>query len=559
MHTAIRRILWALLLVASAARPAFARAAREGSVAYVVNGAVYLDRGAQDGLTRGAVLKITRANIPVAEVRIVDVADDMAVAQVLQSSSPPRANDTFKLPAAPATRASAPVTAPPQRAHVAIAERDLAAAWSTSLSANPPAPLPYDKTRAPAATSRGYAATVFAARSASGLQVARRHEQLAYMRFRADHLGLAGLSMRTRGMLDLRYDPEPDRYLPGRQAVPLVHELAFHYETAEPGFSSSLGRFLPVANFAGKIDGAELAAAGKTVTLTGYGGFKPSMQSLAPQNDPVAGVAVILAPESPASPWSLTTGYMREYARTSLSRQAVAVDSHASIKNKVFLAETAMIDLPLPGATGAKLADFNVHGSSPLNAKTTVSTGFRYNSGRIYALEAAQFPQEWLPYFQDRSQARFDADTRYDMGRFGAVRPYMFWLREISRLEPFSRITALGLAYHLENILGYQLALDIDGDYGDGTRRQVDFRTTLSSTGPGWFGWTVGNSNHWTFGPDTGIHTFLNTLRLGTFARLSERLRLTLDGHSALGSALTSTPAPLTSWHRGEAGVSYVW
>lgn len=556
----IRCVLRGLLLVAAAARPAAARETPEGSIVYVVDGAVYLDRGTKNGLARGTLLSVTRANIPVAELRVIDAADHTAIAAVLAASSLPRVRDRFALPAANAMQEPAQVTAPGYPAPVSIAEHDLAAAWRSSLAAYPPKLLRYDKPRHTALTSRGYAATRFEARSASGVPAAHRQEQLTYLRSRVDNLGLTGLSMHTRGLVDLRFDENPDRYLPGQTAVPLVHELGLHYQTREPGFSAAAGRFRPLARFAGTVDGAEISAAGKTVTLTGYGGFKPSLQRLTPENNPVAGAAVILGRQDVASPWSVTTGYMREYAHTTLSRQTVAIDSEATYRDRVFVAQSAMVDLPqVTEHDGVSLAEFNVHAAAPVSARTTVSTGLRYDRGRIYPLEAGQYPQDWLPYSQTRSQTRVDADARVELNRFGTVRPYAFWLRESSRLEPFVRITALGLAYRLENILGRQVALDVDGDVGHGTREQADVQLTLSSTGDGWFGWSAGQANHWTYSETVGIHTFMSLIRLGTFAHLAEGLRLTVSGQSTLGMALASTPSPAPTYHRGDAGVEYVW
>jgi hypothetical protein len=451
----------------------------------------------------------------------------------------------------PAAPASSPAPA-------SIAEPDLAAAWAASLAAHPPAPRPYDKPRRAALRWGGYAATVFQARSASGLPAAQRQVQLTYLRFRAGDLGFSGLSLRARGRLEQRYDQNPDRFLPGEHTMPLVQELGVHYATPAPGFSASLGRFLPLARFAGKIDGAEVAAAGKTLTLTGYGGFKPSLQRLEPRSDPVAGVALILERQDTASPWSLTTGYLREYAQTALSRQAVAMDAAASYRGRVWLTQAALLDLPRPGAAGG-LSEVSVHGAATVNGQTSVSTGLRFTQGRIDPLEAAQYPQGWLPYLEARSQTRADADARFDLGGLAWLRPYAYWQRDLARREPFSRITALGLGYHRETLWGYAVAVDAGGDVGHGTREQAGLECTLASTGEGWFGWTAGHASRWTYRQASGLHTFSSLLRLGTVFRLPGGLRLSVEGQSALASALAATPAPVPAYHRGDAGVSYVW
>ncbi len=278
-RTRTRCCLGATLLVC--ALPANAAAGRTGKVDYATSSAAYLDVGAQDGLTAGAVVELVRRKAKVGSCEVTAIAAHHASCKSDRAS----AGDRFAF--SPAIKAAAPPvvrSALPNAADLE-AQRKLVDAAPTPRVANP--------------RQRRATTPTWAARGALGVRqqvwATLGNDDATFTRTvlngsaRAELGFLSGLSV--GGALRLVADelqPERARFRPQDPAELYLWEAAVALDDGRGPLVARVGRFLPrKAPGATILDGAQagLRAFGGSLEVGAYAGAIPDLLTLAPSID----------------------------------------------------------------------------------------------------------------------------------------------------------------------------------------------------------------------------------------------------------------------------------
>ena len=304
-----RRAIAGALALASALLGGPVRTARatdlEGRVIQVAPDAVYLDRGALDGLHLGDRIVLHEKNGTPIEMTVRRLADHHAAAEPFPAGTPsgagPTAGGTWTATGVTATSAGSDTTNRTLPRVAPVDPTGLTAAWKVVLSA-PAALRPYRAgARSPYAAAQGAERW---ARVTPGVLV-DAYRAGGSRNYAGGFLALRGLTtLSESGAFRLHLDcdlqdwvtrPDPDRLHPSSDPSVLLHALALEYAPARTGLNVALGRNRPAgAPGIPLLDGAALswgfgsAARGALpppVETGVYGGYLPDPLTLDPSTD----------------------------------------------------------------------------------------------------------------------------------------------------------------------------------------------------------------------------------------------------------------------------------
>lgn len=502
-------------------------------IASIAGTVVYLEQGRDQGLERGQLLPILRDGKEIGQLELVHVSDHRAAARVKSAVHTLRLTDAVGVPAAKGTRP------PPTRRlqYRVVPDSELDAAWSQSHAAAPPVLVAYtsDKAKNPTtARVRANAETLITAAVDVPELSTTRLEQVIALWAQGNDLGMQGLNFRIRADVDLRYDADTDRYLAGSHVYPLVREVALRYTPPRSAWSGTLGRFRPAVRQADLVEGAQVSWKHQRLEVVGYGGLKPSMLELAPQPDRQAyGVALNFSPDLSGLRWNGQLSYGGDLGSGAMLRQTLATDHHLTW-GKLGAHQSLTLDFLAPGGasdgrTGVDVSEAYLSGNYQLSDQIALSASGRLNGRALLTPDAAELPDAWVDGMAGRRVMRAEGGAQFVLSSRRRVRPYLFWTEDTRTVdgvrERLAQVMGGGSSWHLDHLAGSGLGLDVSGDYGDGVRQQAALQVMVHGPAAKEALRVGGGMMHfWTFGHETGMHTFQHLAHVRVDGQVLERV-----------------------------------
>ncbi len=549
--------------------PGSASAQNQGHVIFATRHDVYLDAGALDGLEPGQTLTLTRLGDPVATLEVSYTSDHRASARVVSLEAPILKGDMFSLPVQEVPRRDTQTArvepAEPTKKKVPVPDSDWASLWVAVLTHPPRNLVRYapDQHRTPAFWFDGRAHTEVTARAALDPTWLNRQEQTLFLRARAANLGYTGIDLSVRGKLAVRYDQNPDRYLEGRQAIPLFREVAVRYAPDERGLTATLGRFRPIARNTGIVDGAQVSWRSGKASIGAFGGLRPAPDSLLPRTDASAfGVGATWRTAGEKATWRHSTGVTSTYYKSSPGRQSAYLDNLFTKEDTWSIHQSLTMDYAPPGAvasgqTGVVLADAALFIDYGKTQTRRLLLSARHTSLPLYLEDMDTLPGTWVNALADRTLSRIDLGVRQRLrSNRSALQPYVYYFQEAGTAYN-DWVVAGGIRYRQDQVAATRLVIEASADYGDGTRQQARADVSASSRIAQELHLAWGVLEQWTYTHDSGLHTFQHIGYLRVSSLVADSFQLWVLGLGELDHDLSEQPP--SGWLEASGGLAFTW
>jgi hypothetical protein len=551
--------LVAILAVTAAAADETATA----DVIYASFDRVYLNAGAVEGIRQGDRLSV-EGGLQDERIEIVEVGDHTAAGRILNSGADIRPGDrVFYRRAVAAAEPPEPKRERPEH----LTADEAVSLWTASNEANPPLVVKYEKDDdgIAAASVNGHAETDYHLYTYIQDPGFTRHEQRFSFWTEGRDLGVEGLDVRLRGQVFARYDNNEDAYLDGRHGIPLIREVAVSYRPNKRAFIGTIGRFSPRMPQASIIDGAEAGFELGTVSLSAFGGLKPTKKDLVPTiHQQTFGAAVEFRPDLGALQFATEEGAAAEIRDGVFSRAVLTVDNRLSAGAKWYASQIASFDFLGSDDAGHSASDFAVsllglNGAYRLNNRLSLDLRARYDEQTTFAEDVSDLSAKWIDSLRGARHARAELGLVALSLKKHRWRPYVFGRGDFN--NGIDR-ASVGAGFQMDNpsIFSSSTRMLVVFDFGYGTQQisnlNFSFDTPLIRDR---LSLRSGLFNTWTRQQYTSINTLRHLVYAALDGRIVNNLHLFADLSGAYDHALVRLTYPLGGWIQLQAGASYNW